>query len=374
MIPLSLYIHFPWCIKKCPYCDFNSFKKDAHFNETAYVTRLIEDFQNDYANYGFSRKINTIFMGGGTPSLFSAQALEPLFNTLTPYLDAQAEITLEANPGTIEHGKFQEYFALGINRISLGVQSFNPKHLKILGRIHSVQDVGYSVDELGKAGFTNFNLDLMHGLPEQTASEALADLTEALAFAPSHLSWYQLTLEPNTYFAKYPPRLPEDIILAEIEARGFELLAQHGFERYEISAFARNNQRCRHNLNYWQFGDYLGIGAGAHGKITNIDHRQIIRTTKHKVPKTYLDPQKDYFAETKIIPEAEQPLEFMLNALRLIDGFEMELLKERTFSETDINHKIQRAQQHGLIEVHDNILKPSERGLRFLNDLIMEFS
>ncbi len=374
MIPLSLYIHFPWCIKKCPYCDFNSHKKDSYFDEAAYIQCLIKDFTQDYARFGQNRQIHSIFMGGGTPSLFSAQALAPLFKTIEPYYSDNIEITLEANPGTIEHGAFKHYFDLGINRISLGVQSLNPKHLKALGRIHSVDDVTRSVDEITTAGFQNFNLDLMHGLPTQTTDEALDDLAKALQFNPTHLSWYQLTIEPNTYFANYPPTLPIDETLADIEEAGFELLANHGFTRYEISAFARDPKRCQHNLNYWKFGDYIGIGAGAHGKITDCLNQKITRTTKYKLPKNYLDPDKDFLSEQTDIATQEQTLEFMLNALRLIDGFDLMLITERTF--VDINTLwplFAKAQDQGLIYLSNTHLRPTAHGLRFLNDLIMVF-
>lgn len=374
MLPLSLYIHFPWCIKKCPYCDFNSHQKDAQFDEAFYIQNLIKDFKQDYEQYGFERKIHTVFMGGGTPSLFSAQALAPLFKTLQPYFVDNIEITLEANPGTIERGKFRDYFDLGINRISLGVQTFNSEQLKILGRIHSANDVSRSIDELTSAGFSNFNLDLMHGLPQQTVSQALNDLATAIKFKPSHLSWYQLTLEPNTYFAKYPPTLPQDDMLAEIETEGFKLLAEHGFERYEISAFARDKKYCQHNLNYWRFGDYLGIGAGAHGKITDLQQQKIIRTAKHKLPKAYLDANKNFLAETKIIIEHEQTLEFMLNALRLIDGFDFNLLETRIFAKNKILDQIIQAQKLGLLTYEQQKLVPTDKGFRFLNDLIMVFS
>jgi oxygen-independent coproporphyrinogen-3 oxidase len=374
-LPLALYIHFPWCVKKCPYCDFNSHQKDQNFDETCYIKRLIADFIHDYENYGFGRKIQTLFMGGGTPSLFSAQALESLLHALSPYLVTTPEITLEANPGTIEHDQFKDYFALGINRVSLGVQTFNERHLKNLGRIHSRDDAHRAVDELQNAGFSNFNLDLMHGLPMQTAEEALVDLTQALALCPTHLSWYQLTIEPNTYFAKFPPRLPDDAILAEIETQGFNILAQHGFERYEISAFARVQKYCQHNLNYWNFGDYIGIGAGAHGKITDFITQKIIRTSKHKLPKTYLDPDKNFLSELKEIPSSEQMLEFMMNALRLTHGFSMDLLHKRIFTKMqNFMPLIARAQQLNLLHQEADHLQPTAHGLRFLNDLLMIFN
>lgn len=375
MLPLSLYIHFPWCVKKCPYCDFNSFKKDAYFDEGLYIQALIRDFEIDYARFGFERKIETVFMGGGTPSLFSGKALEILFRKLRPYFSrSDIEISLEANPGTIERDQFAAYFDLGINRISLGVQSFSEAQLKTLGRIHLGADVETAIAEICKAGFSNFNLDLMHGLPLQTLDEALLDLQTAISFEPDHLSWYQLTLEPNTYFANYPPQLPQDDDLALIEAEGFKLLQTFGYERYEISAFACAQQYCSHNLNYWRFGDYLGIGAGAHGKITDPD-KKIIRTAKHKVPRAYLDPQKDFTAEFKEILVADQTFEFMLNALRLIEGFDLDLFAERTSVDAQLLLPfIERAQKLNLVEFKQNALKPSAHGLQFLNDLMLIFS
>lgn len=374
-IPLSLYIHFPWCVKKCPYCDFNSYQKDAYFDEHHYIQTLIRDFEMDYERFGFGRKIETIFMGGGTPSLFSAKALKALFEKLRPYFaHAQIEITLEANPGTIERDQFAAYFDLGINRISLGVQSFNEAQLKTLGRIHSSGDVENAVAEIQKAGFKNFNLDLMHGLPKQTLDDALQDLQTALSFNPTHLSWYQLTIEPNTYFANYPPQLPQDEMLGEIEHAGFALLAQHGFERYEISAFAREQKYCQHNLNYWRFGDYLGIGAGAHGKVTDLD-KKIMRTAKLKSPKNYLDPSKNFLAEFKEILPDEQTLEFMLNALRLIHGFDLNLFAERTtIPLSSLLPFVEKAQKLNLVSLEHNVLKPTQHGFQFLNDLTMIFA
>ena len=374
-IPLSLYIHFPWCVKKCPYCDFNSFKKDQFFDEGLYIEALIQDFHEDYARFGQGRKIHTVFMGGGTPSLFSAAALARLFDQLHPYFSSpEIEITLEANPGTIERGQFKDYFALGINRISLGVQSFDAKQLKTLGRIHSSQDVDAAVNELLQAGFKNFNLDLMHGLPNQSTAEAMQDLNLALSFGATHLSWYQLTLEPNTYFARFPPSLPPEDTLLAIEDQGLELLALHGFQRYEISAFTRKNHACAHNLNYWQFGDYLGIGAGAHGKSTDAETKTIWRTSKYKTPKAYLDQTSPFLAEVKAIQPNEHTIEFMLNALRLTDGFDLDLLRRRTLVEPEtLQHKFIEAKALGLLEIEPQCLRPSAQGLRFLNNLIMLF-
>jgi oxygen-independent coproporphyrinogen-3 oxidase len=310
-------------------------------------------------------------MGGGTPSLFDAEDLAPLFADLLPHCEADIEITLEANPGTIEHGQFADYHALGINRISLGVQSFNPAHLKQLGRIHHQADIFKAVDEIISAGFSNFNLDLMHGLPNQTSAEALDDLRQAISLNPSHLSWYQLTIEPNTYFANYPPMLPQDETLAEIEVAGLSLLDSAGFERYEISAFARNRQRSQHNLNYWMFGDYLGIGAGAHGKISLDKPNTIFRTVKPKVPKSYL---QQLICTQMPIPRHALPFEFMMNALRLNQGIELALFTQQTGLPLDlINRQLEQAIQVGLLSPEPNTLKPTDLGYRFLNDLLIRF-
>lgn len=382
-IPLSLYIHFPWCVKKCPYCDFNSHALQGQIPAKLYIDTLISDFQNELSHLQ-GRKIESIFLGGGTPSLFHAEDLEPLFQTVLPYCTSDVEITLEANPGTIERGQFKDYFALGINRISLGVQSLNAEHLKKLGRIHQVDEVKKAVDEINLAGFSRFNLDLMHGLPQQTLDDALHDLKEAIHLAPTHLSWYQLTIEPNTYFANYPPALPPDDDLAEIEEAGFALLAQHGFERYEISAFARNQDYCRHNLNYWTFGDYIGIGAGAHGKLTL--NGQVIRTTKPKLPKSYLSenklstphPQASHVTSPTrgevIVATDNLAFEFMMNVLRLTHGFNKNLFAERTgLSLETIRPQLELAKIKGLIIETELTIKPSEMGLRFLNDLLNQF-
>ena len=367
MIPLSLYIHFPWCIKKCPYCDFNSHAAPAHIPAEAYIQALIRDFKLDSPLHGNDRKIQSIFMGGGTPSLFHAKELDPLFKVILPYCSPDVEITLEANPGTIERGQFKDYFSLGINRISLGVQSLNEKHLKKLGRIHNTDEVIQSVAEIHAAGFKRLNLDLMHGLPNQTENEALADLQQAMALNPSHLSWYQLTIEPNTYFASFPPKLPNDDALATIEEAGFALLAAQGFERYEISAFAKNQDYCRHNLNYWEFGDYLGIGAGAHGKITH--HHQIIRTTKAKLPKSYLQNQTHQNTNPENVS-----FEFMMNALRLPQGFDKRIFEERTgLPLQNIQVQCDIAKKQGLLEETELRIKPTALGLRFLNDLLNPF-
>lgn len=371
--PLTLYLHFPWCVKKCPYCDFNSHALSGQLPAEAYVARLIQDFQQTEA----LRKIKSIFLGGGTPSLFSAKELSPLFDAILPYCQKGVEITLEANPGTIECGQFRDYFELGINRISLGVQSFNEKHLKKLGRIHNTDDIFKAVAELKSAGFSNFNLDLMHGLPNQSLDEALADLQQAIDLEPTHLSWYQLTLEPNTYFAAHPPILPSDDALADIEEAGFELLAEAGFDRYEVSAFARDGRYCQHNLNYWEFGDYLGIGAGAHGKIT--ENGRVFRTTRPKLPKSYLEGAGINSAPNRgcynPIPAEALPFEFLMNALRLTHGFPISLFEERTGLPFEIiRPRVEGLVHKKLLVLEEGHLNTTPLGLRFLNEVLGEFS
>ncbi|HMY82651.1 MAG TPA: radical SAM family heme chaperone HemW, partial [Agitococcus sp.] len=284
--PLSLYIHVPWCVRKCPYCDFNSHTSPQSLPEKAYVAALIADLQADLA-WVQGRKIGSVFIGGGTPSLFSGQTYQDLFTQLRQHLDfsSDCEVTLEANPATVEHDNFEGYLVAGINRLSLGVQSFNPTHLQTLGRIHSQQDAFNAIQLAKTAGFSNFNLDLMHGLPQQDLSQALEDIDYALSFKPTHLSWYQLTIEPNTAFYRQPPALPDDDILWAIQEAGQQKLAQAGFQQYEVSAYSQQRP-SKHNLNYWQFGDYLAIGAGAHGKVTTPEG--IFRYRKTRLPKDYL--------------------------------------------------------------------------------------
>lgn len=367
-VPLSIYIHFPWCIKKCPYCDFNSHAIQSELPTQSYIEALIADFKAEYIKVA-PRKIETIFLGGGTPSLFHAKDLEPLFKVILNHCSDKVEITLEANPGSIERGQFKDYFSLGINRISLGVQSLNAKHLQKLGRIHRNDEVEKSVEEIKNAGFRRFNLDLMHGLPDQTPAEAINDLEKAILLAPTHLSWYQLTIEPNTYFAMRPPILPTDNSLAEIEEAGFNLLKNNGFERYEISAFTRDQDYCRHNLNYWTFGDYIGIGAGAHGKLTI--GNQIIRTTKFKLPKSYLAHIK---STDQFIENAAIPFEFMMNSLRLTQGFEKDLFEKYTHLPlTTIAPQLQTAIAKGLLIETEKRITPTLLGSRFLNDLLNQF-
>jgi len=372
--PLSLYIHVPWCVRKCPYCDFNSHAQDGALPETDYVARLLEDLRQDLdAVQG--RELQSIFIGGGTPSLFSAEAFATLLEQierLVPFA-SDIEITLEANPGTAEQDKFTGYRAAGINRLSIGVQSFNPGHLKVLGRIHDRSEAVRAADFARKAGFDNFNLDLMFALPGQSTAQALADLQQAIACAPTHLSWYQLTIEPNTEFYSRPPVVPEDDAVAEMQDAGMALLADHGYARYEISAYAQSGRQARHNLNYWLFGDYLGIGAGAHGKLTQADG-SIQRTRKTRMPAHYLDRKRSLLAESRGIPTGELPFEFMMNALRLCEGCPAGLFEARTgLALATIAGKIALLQQRGLLLNNPDRLQPSDTGLRYLNELLLAF-
>ncbi|HVT61882.1 MAG TPA: radical SAM family heme chaperone HemW [Legionellaceae bacterium] len=373
MTPISLYIHIPWCIRKCPYCDFNSHKSPEILPEIAYVDALLADLRADLALYAGSELIlQSIFIGGGTPSLFSAQAFERLLTQIQTYMlfDAQIEITLEANPGTVEHGRFSDYFALGINRISLGIQSFHNHHLQRLGRIHDGKQAHQAIEQVQQAGFSNFNLDLMHGLPEQSVQEALDDIQQAFQHNPSHLSWYQLTIEPNTLFHKTQPSLPEEHIMADIEEKGMLLLQAQGYERYEISAFCRNQQKSLHNMNYWLFGDYFGIGAGAHGKLTSQAPHTIYRTQKHRQPKEYLNPQKPFLAQKHRLDTPALIFEFMLNTTRLEQAVAYHLFEERTGLSVELlMPHLKKAQTLGLLDLQSHSWQVSPLGRRFTNDL-----
>jgi oxygen-independent coproporphyrinogen-3 oxidase len=368
--PLSLYIHWPWCVRKCPYCDFNSHESNGPVPEQAYLDALRADLEQSLPLI-WGRKIHTIFIGGGTPSLMSAAALERLLSdvrTLLP-LEIGAEITMEANPGTFEAEKFKAYRASGVNRLSIGIQSFNGRHLQALGRIHDENEARRAV-EIAHANFDNFNLDLMYALPGQTLLEARQDLDTALAFAPPHLSLYHLTMEPNTVFAKYPPQLPSDDESADIQDMIMETMAGAGYEHYEVSAYAKPGHRARHNLNYWTFGDYLGIGAGAHSKLS-FPHR-ILRQARYKQPASFMEAAQKGNAvhEEHEIARGEMGFEFMLNLLRLTEGFDPNLFGERTgMSITAIEKQLNEAEAKGLIYRDFKLIKPTELGQRFLNDL-----
>ena len=372
--PLSLYVHFPWCVKKCPYCDFNSHEATGGFPEDEYLSALRADLEQALPLI-WGRKIYTIFIGGGTPSLLSAKGLDRLLSdirTLLP-LDGAVEITMEANPGTFEAEKFKSYRASGINRLSIGIQSFNGKHLQALGRIHDGDEARRAVD-IAMANFDNFNLDLMYALPLQTLEEAQQDVQTAIAFAPPHLSLYHLTMEPNTVFAKYPPVVPDDDASADMQDMIAEASSAAGYQHYEVSAYAQPKRQARHNLNYWEFGDYLGIGAGAHTKLS-FPHR-VIRQARYKQPKSYMEQMRlgNPIQEETEITRSELGFEFMLNAMRLTNGVEVNLFAERTGMQLNaIERALNEAEAKGLLYRDHKTIKPTELGQRFLNDLQQMF-
>lgn len=373
-IPLSLYIHFPWCIRKCPYCDFNSHAQNGELPEQAYIDALCRDLELDLAKIG-NREIISIFMGGGTPSLFSPEAMHDLMQRLRKKLTfaTDIEITMEANPGTVEQARFKGYRDAGINRLSLGIQSFDDQQLKILGRIHNASEAKRAIETVINTGFTNFNCDIMHGLANQSVAQALRDLDELLAFKPPHVSWYQLTLEPNTVFYKKPPSLPQDETIWTMQDEGKQRLMNAGHHHYEISAYAKPNHASKHNVNYWQFGDYLGIGAGAHSKLTNSDHT-ITRFQKRKQPTAYLLATDNYIAKQDIIPKEKRAFEFMLNALRLQMPFTIEMFTQRTGLSIDtILPILQQAHHEKLINFDDKEIELTQLGKRFSNDVMSMF-
>ena len=374
--PLSMYIHVPWCVRKCPYCDFNSHAVKNVIPEEAYVDALLEDLSQQIPSV-WGRQLVSIFIGGGTPSLFSPQSYEKLFSGIRALIPFQQdiEITMEANPGTAEAEKFAGFIEAGINRISIGVQSFNDKHLHSLGRIHSANEAEKAYQIARDAGCKNINLDLMYALPNQSLEESLDDLKRAIALSPEHLSWYQLTLEPNPLFYHQPPTLPKESVMDDIAEQGLALIESSGYKRYEISAYSREGKKpSTHNLNYWRFGDYLGIGAGAHGKITRSDEQSIKRISKKRSPKDYLDSSKPFIDSIKVISQQELPLEFMMNAMRLKEGVEKESFFEHSgLLLSQIQKQISEAQELGLIELTDKKIKPSERGYLFLNELLEHF-
>lgn len=375
--PLSLYIHVPWCVRKCPYCDFNSHNSPEQIPEQAYVDALIRDLEQEVPLI-WGRSIQTIFIGGGTPSLLSAEAYDRLFSSIRALLPLHpaAEITLEANPGTVEASRFKDYLAVGINRLSIGIQSFNDEALSKLGRIHDSRQAIKAVEAAYKAGFDNFNLDLMFGLPGQDAAKARHDVETAIAFEPAHISYYQLTIEPNTLFHALPPKLPEEDPIIDWQLDSQSRLARAGYIQYETSAYARDNRQCRHNLNYWQFGDYLGIGAGAHGKISSAAPQQIARRVKQKQPQAYLDTAggEASLLEHTLVDEKEVGFEFMLNAMRLLDGVATPLFQQHTgVPISTIKKPLQQAEELGLLEHDIKRLRPTEKGQLYLNSLIELF-
>ena len=371
--PLSLYVHLPWCVQKCPYCDFNSFAFHGSFPEEGYVDALLADLAVQ-APAVRHRTICTVFFGGGTPSLFSPGSIGRILDTASRELSfaEDAEITLEANPGTIEHGAFSGYRDAGVNRVSLGGQSFAPDQLRTLGRIHGAEDTRTAAAELHAAGLSNFNIDLMYGLPGQTVEQAVKDVETAIALGPAHISHYQLTIEPGTVFAGTPPAPPRDDTLDMLEACT-ESLAASGFARYEISAYARMARASRHNLNYWRFGDYLGIGAGAHGKLSDAQAGAIVRTTRSREPRRYMSEVTAPPTVTPV-PGAELPFEFMLNALRLVKGFDRELYEARTGLEwSTVSTTLETLHAENLVASGPPGWRASARGLLFLNELLTRF-
>lgn len=375
--PLSLYIHTPWCVRKCPYCDFNSHEIRQEIDEKTYLQALLTDVERDLPMV-WGRRINSVFIGGGTPSILSPDFYNDLFSSIRALLplSANAEITMEANPGTVEASNFRYFREAGINRLSIGIQSFNDRHLESLGRIHDSSQAMSAIDTARDAGFDNLNLDLMFGLPDQTLKEATADLSRAITLQPEHLSYYQLTIEPNTFFYGNTPSLPDDDTSFEMHEQALEIINEGGYQQYEISAYASKDRQCIHNKNYWQFGDYIGIGAGAHSKLTDVNGKSIWRFVKEKHPRNYLEKVS---GEGRIISEQtltsrQLPLEFMMNALRLTDGFPVEIYTERTgLPISSVEKPLKQAEADELIVWTVSHIKPTEKGKLFLNNLLELF-
>ncbi len=372
--PLALYIHFPWCEKKCPYCDFNSHQiKEgaAGFDEDRYIKALIADLETELPRI-WGRLVHSIFIGGGTPSLLSAKGMDTLLSAIRARinLEPDAEITMEANPGSVEAEKFAGFAKAGINRVSLGIQSFQDAQLKALGRIHNGEEAKRAI-AIALAHFKSVNLDLMYGLPMQTIDDAKKDIETALSFNTPHLSLYNLTLEPNTYFANFPPKLPNEDVVDAIFEQNLDLLSEAGYKRYEVSAYAKPGMECKHNLNYWRFGDYIGIGAGAHGKISFPD--KITRQVRERHPETYMqsmETQGNALVESKEVPVTDLPFEFMLNTLRLTDGVATNTFSERTGLPLNVISKgLDEATKKGLLDSNPSLLKGTTQGLRYLNNL-----
>lgn len=371
--PLSLYVHMPWCVRKCPYCDFNSHAAPEKLPEDEYLKALVADLEQDLPLV-WGRPVQSIYFGGGTPSLFSADRIASFLSDVRARLDLRpdVEVTLEANPGTIEHDSFTAYAQAGINRVSLGVQSFDNELLESIGRIHGRREIEQSLLSLCSSGISNFNIDLMYGLPGQSPAQSKRDIELAVSAGPAHISFYQLTIEPNTAFAASPPRLPVDDVAWSMQQAGLEMLEANSYRQYEISAFAKPGKQSRHNKNYWQFGDFLAIGAGSHGKITTASDRQIQRFAKHRHPKCYLQGLKsgDWRAETRVLSDAELVFEFFLNQLRLRDGLAMDDFSARTgLPWSVVESRVHQAMNRGLLEICDRHIKPTTLGWKFVNDI-----
>ncbi|HIF9174521.1 TPA: radical SAM family heme chaperone HemW [Photobacterium damselae] len=376
--PLSLYVHIPWCVQKCPYCDFNSHALKAEIPELDYIDALLDDLSTDLLAYHLEhgeRKLHSIFIGGGTPSLISPEEIARLLQGIEariPFSD-DIEITMEANPGTVEAGRFQAYQQAGVNRISIGIQSFQDEKLKRLGRIHGAQEAITAAKLAVEAGLNSFNIDLMHGLPDQSINDALADLAQAIGLNPPHLSWYQLTIEPNTLFYSQPPTLPDDDDLWDIFEQGHKMLTDAGYVQYEISGYSKPGKQCQHNLNYWRFGDYLGIGCGSHGKIS-FDDGRIVRTVKVKHPRGYLNPEKAYLDQETVVANDERPFEFFMNRFRLLEACPKQDFVARTgLPLTHIQGAIDWALAQNYLTESDTHWQITEHGKLFLNDLLAAF-
>lgn len=371
----SLYIHLPWCLKKCPYCDFNSHELNSDIPEEAYLKALFEDLSQDQLKLS-NRTLTSIFFGGGTPSLFSPEAINCILEQVQTIwsLDKATEVTLEANPGTFEQKKFAAFRQAGVNRLSIGVQSFQDEKLKQLGRIHCGKQALYAVEKAQQVGFDNINIDLMYGLPGQSLQDALFDLETAFSLSPLHISWYQLTIEPNTIYAAKPPVLPTDEKIWQIQEAGQAALERAGFAQYEVSAYAKAGKHCIHNLNYWQFGDYLGIGAGAHSKLTTLDPLLVERFSKLKYPRAYLNADQNFIAEKKIIESTQLPFEFMLNALRLKQSIPVEWFVQRTgLTLKSIEKPLKRAASNDFLIWDQKTITLTSLGWQFMNDVLQVF-
>ncbi len=372
--PLSLYVHIPWCVQKCPYCDFNSHGQQGELPKAEYITALLKDLEQDI-HYAQGRKLHSIFIGGGTPSLFEASYIKQLLQGINALIEFEddIEITMEANPGTLEHDSLKAYQAAGINRLSMGVQSFASDKLNLLGRIHNQGEAESAAIEANKAGFNSFNLDLMHGLPNQSFEQAMDDIEKAASLAPPHLSWYQLTIEPNTLFHSKPPQLPDDEALWHIYEQGQKKLAELGYQQYEISAYAKPGFQCKHNLNYWRFGDYLGIGCGAHGKITQAKANKIIRTVKIKHPKGYLASNNWTYQTDEVEPE-DRALEYLMNRLRLIAPIpKIEFEQTTGLSRGELKSGMDKAIAKGLMTESEAHWQTTPKGQMFVNELLSQF-
>lgn len=375
-LPLSLYIHVPWCIKKCPYCDFNSHESTLeNINEQAYINALLVDLESDLPKV-WGRRIHSVFIGGGTPSMLSAQAYQTLFSGIRARipLTANCEITLEANPSTFDSDKFKAYRQAGINRLSIGIQSFDDEKLQALGRVHDAKQAIEAIHVAKQAGFDNINLDMMFALPKQTLEQAMLDLSTALSFKTTHLSWYQLTLEPNTLFYHSPPMLPDDDLIVTMMEQGRERLSKAGFKQYEVSAYSQPNKQCQHNLNYWTFGDYLGIGAGAHSKISDVNEQKVIRQSRYRLPQKYITAE-DKVNKTTRLNKQDLIIEYMLNHLRLHQGVDAQALFLATGLDlNDYDKAINKAVKQQLLQRKDNKIFTTAHGKYFINEILHLFS